>query len=231
MARIKKSQLTKLEIIRVASRRFLENGYSRTTAKAICDELEMSTGNMTFYYPTKEHLLAELVNMLCDFQRRMMEEEANEGVSSVMAICLELAAMATMCEDDEIARDFYINSYQSRLCLDKIRRNDAARAEEIFSKHCEGWTEDQFRAAENLVSGIEYATLMSFGQEISLEIRISAAIHGILAIYGVPRELRILKIQKVLAMDYRSLGKRVLCEFKAYVERINEQAFYDLLKR
>lgn len=231
MARIKKSQLTRLEIIRVASRRFLENGYSHTTAKAICDELEMSTGNMTFYYSTKEHLLAELVNMLCDFQRRMMEEEANEGFSSVMAVCLELAAMATMCEDDEIARDFYINSYQSPLCLEMIRKNDAQRAKDIFSQHCEGWTDEQFQAAENLVSGIEYATLMSFGQELPLEIRISAAIHGILAIYGVPRELRRQKIQKVLAMDYRSLGKRVLSEFKAYVERINEQAFYDLLIR
>jgi len=231
MARIKKSQLTKLEIIRVASRRFLENGYSHTTAKAICDELEMSTGNMTFYYPTKEHLLAELVDMLCDFQRRMMEEEANEGFSSVMAICLELAAMATMCQDDAIARDFYINAYQSPLCLEMIRKNDALRSREIFAQYCAGWTDEHFLAAENLVSGIEYATLMSYSQELALEIRLAAAVQGILGIYGVPEQLRKQKLDKLFAMDYRSLGKRVLSEFKAYVERINEQAFYDLLKR
>lgn len=231
MAKVKKSQLTKLEIIRVASRRFLEDGYSHTTAKGICQELDISTGNMTFYYPTKEHLLSELVDMLCDFQRRLMEEEANEGYSSVMALCLELAAMATMCEDDEIARDFYINSYQSPLCLDKVRKNDAQRAKQIFGPYCPDWTDRDFQEAENLVSGIEYATFMSYGQELPLENRIAAAVRAILTIYGVPEQLRQQKLQKLFAMDYHSLGKRVLEEFKAYVERINEQAFYDLLKR
>lgn len=59
----------------------------------ICDELDMSPGNITFYFPTKEHLLAVLVDMMCDFQWRLMEHEANEGYSSVMALCLELTVI------------------------------------------------------------------------------------------------------------------------------------------
>ena len=37
-------------------------------------------------------------------------------------------------------------------------------------------------------------------------------------------------LDKVLVMNYRRIGKRVLKEFKEYVENATEQAFYDLLK-
>ena len=64
MARINKRALTKLEIVQVASRQFLEKGYSATTVSAISKELGISPGNLTFHFPTKEHLLAELVDLV-----------------------------------------------------------------------------------------------------------------------------------------------------------------------
>ena len=93
MARIDKGALTRIEIIGEATKQFLENGYSNTTVSSIAKALEMSPGNLTFHYPTKEHLLTELADMLCKFQWEMMEREANEGVSSIMAVCLELTTM------------------------------------------------------------------------------------------------------------------------------------------
>ncbi len=231
MARINKSALTRLEIIQVASRLFLTQGYSKTTAKAVCRELDMSTGNLTFYYPTKEHLLAELVGMMCDFQWRLMEEEANEGYSSVMAVCLELAAMAAGCEKYEVAKDFYISAYTSPLSLELMRKNDEERAREVFSEYRPDWTDEQFAEAEILVSGIEYAILMTTPASPPLETRLASAIDAILGIYGIPGEMRKTKIERVLAMDYRSLARRVLNEFKQYVEDANEHAFLKLLKR
>ncbi len=230
MARIDKRALTRLEIIQVASKHFLENGYSNTTIKAICEELDMSPGNVTFYFPTKGHLLAELLHMLCKFQEEMMEREANEGLSSIMAICLEMTAMATMCEDDEIAKDFYLSAYRDSRCLDLIRKNDAERAKKVFRDYTSAWTDEQFAEAEIIVSGIEYATLMTAGDPVSLEGRISCALNNILSIFGVPEEIRQVKIEKVFAMDYRKIGTRVLKEFKKYVEETNEQAFMALLK-
>ena len=54
MAR-RKSNLTRLEIVQVAMKMFLEKGFTNTSAKAISNELNISTGNLTFYFPT--HLL------------------------------------------------------------------------------------------------------------------------------------------------------------------------------
>ena len=86
---------TRKEIIQVATQKFLELGYSNTSAKTISEEVGISTGNLTFHYPTKEHLLAKLTEMLCDFQWKMMDVVADEGETSLFAVCIELAAMAS----------------------------------------------------------------------------------------------------------------------------------------
>ena len=231
MARIRKSALTKLEIVQESSRQFLEKGYSQASIACISKALEMSPGNLTFYYPTKEHLLAELVDLLCSFQWKRMEEEANEGFSSIMAICLELTSMASASEDDPVIREFFLSAYTSPMCLDIIRRNDMARAKKVFWNYCPDWTDEQFAEAEILCSGIEYATLMEAGVPVSLERRISGALHSILGLYGISAEVRQEKIDKVFTMDHRTLGTQVLQEFKDYVQQANEQAFLDLLKR
>lgn len=229
MARIDKAKLTKLEIIQVATRKFLEQGYSGTSIKAIADELRMSTGNLTFYFPTKEHLLTVLVEMLCKFQRRMMEHEADEGYSSLMAICLEMTAMAAMCEENEIIKDFYLSAYSSAMALEIIRQNDAERAKQVFAETCADWTDQQFTEAETLVSGIEYATLMTTESSVPLEMRIAGALDNIMRIYGIPEETRRMKIGRVLAMDYQRIGRRIFLEFSTFVEETNEQAFESLL--
>lgn len=231
MARIDKGALTKLEIITEATKQFLEKGYTNTSANAVAKALDMSQGNLTFHYPTKEHLLAILVDMLCDFQWKRMEQEANDGISSVLAICLELTAMASACESDETIKDFFLSAYSSPLSLDIIRKNDAKRAKEVFGSYRPDWTDEQFAEAEILVSGIEYATLMTAGDPVPLKTRIAGALNNILGIYGVPEETRQIKLQKVFAMDYITLGKRVLDEFKQYVTDANDDAFQALIKR
>ena len=231
MARIDKGALTKLEIITEATKQFLEKGYTNTSANAVAKALDMSQGYLTFHYPTKEHLLAILVDKLCDFQWKRMEQEANDGISSVLAICLELTAMASACESDETIKDFFLSAYSSPLSLDIIRKNDAKRAKEVFGSYRPDWTDEQFAEAEILVSGIEYATLMTAGDPVPLETRIAGALNNILGIYGVPEETRQIKLQKVFAMDYITLGKRVLDEFKQYVTDANDEAFQALIKR
>ena len=231
MARIDKGSLTRLEIVSEASTQFLEKGYSKTTVSSISKALEMSSGNLTFHYPTKEHLLAELVDALCTFHWKQMEKEANDTVSSILAICLELTAMAGACEDDPVIKDFLLSAYSSPLCLRVIRRNDARRSKEVFKDYCPDWSDEQFAMAEVLVSGIEFATLMTAGDPIPLETRISSAIETILGIYCIPDDVCSSKLEKVFAMDYRNIGKKAFVDFRKFVEKSNDKAFHDLLKR
>lgn len=228
MKKISKGEYRKTEIMRLAVKKFLETGYSQTRISSISKQLKISPGNLTFYYPAKEDLLAELVELLCDFQQEMFEREVNEGYSSIMAICLELAAMASMCEDDEIIKDFYISTYCSPKCLEIIRKYDTARAKSVFEATCQKWTHEDYKEAEILVSGIEYSTLLNSNTDVSLETRITGALNTILSIYNVPEELRKTKIDKVLAMDYHKIGHRMLNEFKDYVDHASFQLLKNL---
>ena len=223
MARKKVNNAIKMAMVRVANRMFLERGFSNTSVKAIAQELGISTGHITFYYPTKEHLLAILVEKLCDFQWQMMNQTVDEGKTSLMAICLELVAMAAICEENEIAKDFYLSSYTNPMCLEIIRKSDTRRAKEVFGEYCTGWNEEDFAEAETLVSGIEYATLMTTPASASLEVRIAGALNQIMTLYNVPEDVRKMKIDKVLAMDYGNIGRRIFTEFTEYIDSENSQ--------
>ena len=212
---------TKNKILRVSTTMFLEVGYSKTSPQMIAKELKVSTGNLTYYYPTKEHLLAVLTDLLCKYQWKLIKNEADDGMSSLLALCFELMTMAAACEESEVAKDFFVSTYQSPKCLEIIHNNDTARAKEVFAEYCPDWTDEQFREAEILVAGIEHATLNAIDKTVPLETRISGALNTIMTIYNVPEEIRRIKIEKVLAMDYRSIGKRIFNEFKEYVEKAN----------
>ena len=231
MIRVDRKELTRSEIVRVAANCFLNDGYTKTTVNSMCKKLNMSPGNMTFHFPTKEHMLAELVEMLCKYQWKMMEDEAKDGYSSIMAICLELLTIASACEQDEVAKDFFLSSYRSEMCMEHIRKNDTDRAKEVFREYCPDWTDAYFSEAETLVSGIEYAVFFTTSDSAPLDVRVAGALRTILSIYNVPKEIRDEKIKKVLSMNYQKLGLDTLTKFREYVDQTTEQALFDLLKR
>lgn len=219
MAVFRKSKLTKLEIIKTATSMFLEVGYSKTSPQMIAKELGISTGNLTYYYPTKEHLLEVLVEMLCDFQIKLLEYEAKEGMDSTMSVCIELMTVAAACEESEVAKDFFVSTFQSQKCLDYICKSHIARSKRVFSEQCKDWTDEQFAEAEILILGIDYAAIISTNSPLAFDVRIGGALNQILSIYNVPEEKRKKIIKKVLAMDCSGTGKMVLSEFISYVEK------------
>lgn len=214
---------TRLQIIQLAAKLYIENGYSKTTNKEIANLLDISPGNITFYFPTKDHLLSVLVDELCDFQGLLMEQVAQEGKSSLLAYCLELSSMVAACEDCEVTRDFFVSAYSQELTLKKIRENDTQKTKEVFGEFCPDWDEEMWKATENIVSGIEFATLMTREEDIPLSVQIERTLNTIMTIYNVPASLRKIKLEKVLAIDQHALGQRILVEFKEYIERVNEQ--------
>ena len=219
----KKRPNTRLQIIQLAAKLFIDEGYQNTSIAKLAKILDLSPGNITFYFKSKEHMLAVLVDEQIDFQRLMMEQAANEGTSSLLAYCLELAAMASICEEDAAAKEYFTSAYTSSLTLKLIRKSDTEKTKAVFSIYCPDWTQEQWAATENIVSGIEYATIMTKETEIPLPMQIERALNSIMLLYEVPEDLRRSKIQKVLSMDYRALGRKILADFKQYISEVNEQ--------
>ena len=193
---------TKLEILQCSMELFLEKGYTASYVTTIAQKLGISTGNLTFYFPTKEHLLAELVKELCVFQWQTMEKAATDGKSSLLAYLLELATIVSVCDENSVAKDFYLSAYTHSLPLKIIRESDTQKTETVFSEYCKGWSETDFIIAENIVSGIEYSMLVTEDTaEVSLEKRIKSSLDVIMKIYDVPENIRKSLLQSVISMD------------------------------
>ncbi len=224
VARTKGTVTTKYEIIQVASKMFMELGYSNTYPRLVAEELGIKASNIIYYFPTKEHLLLAVVEMLCDFQYKMLEGEAGSGNSSVTAICLETMTVAVACDESEIARDLFINAFQGELCRNYLRHNHVERAKKILAKECAGRTDEQFHEAEILVMGLQYAAIIPTDANVPVKTRIAGALNQILSIYNVDEETRKREIESVLAKDCRGISKRVLSEFTDYIETTSHQA-------
>ncbi len=214
-----KMQRTKYEILQCATKFFLEKGYTDTYVSVIARMLHISTGNLTFWFPTKEHILAELVKELCAFQAQTEEQEAEGEYSSIRAYLFELVMHASNCAESPNVKDFMISAYTRPMALEIIRANDTERAKKAFGEFCPEWTETQFIQAENVASGIEYAMLMTENAEkLSFEQRVTSSLDAIMKIYEVPERIRQSIIADVMAGDYQSKGKHVFEMFCNYVE-------------
>lgn len=229
MGRNRKPTPTKAVIIKAASELFFEKGFSKTTSTEVCKKADISTGNLTFYFPTKEHILAVLVKMMIDFQWKEMEAQTDEGKSSLLAYCLELSTLAAIGDEFPEMQDFITAAYAHPMTLDLIRANDTEKIKRVFDKYTENWSNEKYIAVEAIISGIEYATVMRTAHSASLEQSIEGALDTVMSLFGVPIELRRAKLARVLAMDYRAIGKKVYAEFKEYVTETNEQALEDVL--
>lgn len=225
----KRVKTTKYEIIQVASEFFLSVGYSATSPKMIASELDISTGNITYYFPTKEHLLLEIVEMLCDFQWELIKKQTGNDTESVTSICLEMMTVVSACAGDEIARDFFTAVFQSELCRNYLRKNHEERAKKIFAKECVHWTDEQFSEAELLVMGLQYTSVVATDANVFVERKASRALDQILSIYNVDKEVRKAEIEKALSSSYRDSGKPILRQFIKYVEDTNRQTLENML--
>ena len=231
MARTKQPSLLRAKIVKAASDLFFENGFSKTTSSELCAKVGIGTGNLTFYFPTKEHILAVLVQMMIDYQWKEMENAADEGKSSLLAYCLELSTLVAIADEFPEMNDFFAAAYYHPTTLELIRANDVEKVKQVFSEHPQGWDDDKYTENEAIISGIEYATIMKTEHSVSVEHRIEGALNTIMMLFDIPEETRKIKVAKVLAMDYRAIGRKVYENFKRYVTETNERALDEVLKR
>ena len=220
-----KNRPTRELIMQTGTRMFLEQGYTNTHCSHITKALGISPGNLTFYFSTKEHLLAELIQLLCDHQWQVMEAFNDDGKSPLYSYCMELVVMAEHCRENPNSKDFYLSAYTLPIPLEIIRRNDTQKAKRVFGEFCPEFSDQDFTYLENLVSGIEYATLSTdLSDEKTFVGMLSHALDSIMRIYRVPDDIRHGKIQKVLAGNYRQVAQNIMKDFTTYVDAITEAA-------
>ena len=224
-----KNTKTKYDIIRVASEYFLEKGYSVTSPQMVARELKISPGNVTYYFPTKEHALLCIVEMLLDYHWRIFTKEIDNGLDSLSAACLEFVTTVASCQQNSIVKDLFISICESEMCRVCVRNHRIERSRRIVKELGAVWNEEQMALAEIMIRGVFYSMITTDDSVVMLETRVVGALRLIFSIYNVDEESGNRIITNILQTDYRKLGKRVMDGFINFVKVTNEKTMEDFL--
>jgi AcrR family transcriptional regulator len=110
-SRSPRSEATKTRIVESALRLFQENGYDRTTMRAIAKEAGVSVGNAYYYFNSKEHLVQGFYDRIAELhgQRSQAvlstEQDFAARLRGVMLGWLEVAAPY-----HQFGKQFFVNA-------------------------------------------------------------------------------------------------------------------------
>lgn len=216
--------------MQVAIRMFLEKGFTSTSAKAISNELNISTGNLTFYYPTKEHILLELTKDITQFHTKSIDKILKNEKNDLYSYCWEVTAQIVLCEENEQAKDIYLAIYSHPLTLQYVKDWTAEKNQKILGERLSDWTLERFRRVENVTCCIERSALTEACTDAyTLEDKIRLILTCLLKIYDISFEERETVIKKILETDYHKMGHDLLKQLTRYVENQNKQALSEAI--
>lgn len=222
---------TKLEIIQLGTRMFLEDGYSNTSIHKICKQLGISLGNFTFHFPTKEHLLLQLTKDLTTFHMNAIISARQEGSTPLFSFCREITAQIALCADYENVRDMYLAVYTCPMTVAFVKDWTAEKNRTILSERFPEWTFDDFRLLENVTNSIERGAIAEpCTEKYPLEEKIRLTLDSIMRLYEVSPGERRAVIDAILKTDYHKAADDIITDFVKYEERINRQALDDVMK-
>ena len=205
---------TEINIIRSATKLFLENGYTKTTFKMIEADSGVKIGNITYYFHSKEELFKVLVEELIEFHIAVIDEAYEENQDCVFAFALEIAAQIALCENDRKAWDLYYWAYNLPHTYEQIMNWAKEKNYNLFKERLPEWDETTFREKEMVASGIEFAALKTLcDRSFTLDKKISLVLDSMMMLYEVPKEKRKEVVEKILEMDYEKIGENLFGNF------------------
>lgn len=232
MAAKRREQVTREQLIRDAIKVFFELGYSGASLRRLSRELDVSGGTLTHQFPTKDHLLLELVKGMTVFQWQMTTDMENAGTAPLLAYALEIAIQTAMCEENAAAKELYIAAYTSPLCVAHIKEWAHKKAHQLFRDWHPGWTLRDYRWVENATTAVELSALTEpCTQEYTLAEKIRVTVDCLLKIYEIPETDRRATIETILAMDYSTLGRETMEQFIQQINAANDRAVEEVLEK
>jgi AcrR family transcriptional regulator len=111
----KKSALSSAQIVAAATRVIARQGYARTSLNDIAREAGMSKGAVHYHFPSKEALVAKVLETACDAvaerTRRAWERGGDDPFEALRASARELwAARATRSDEVAVVADLLAQS-------------------------------------------------------------------------------------------------------------------------
>jgi len=205
---------TEKRILQSAIRLFLENGYSKTTLKAISDDCGEHLGTITHHFRVKEDMLYYLIQALTEFHGGIIDNCLENTKDILFSYSTEIAIQIALCETDRTAWDLYYSAYSQFKTFEFIKNWAAKEHSVLFAQRLPKWRESDFAEKEHIASGIELAVFYApCDRYFTLERKISLTLDSMMLLYDVTEEERKQTIEKILKLDCVKLGQEMFSKF------------------
>ncbi len=209
---------SEIQILKGATKLFLEKGFSKTTHRQIAEETGVALGTITYHYKAKEDMLKELMEELMDFHLDIIDDFQSKMHDELFCYALEIAVQIALCENDSKAWDLYYSAYSHPATFDYIKDWAAKKSYHMLKDRLPDLSEDDFRNIENITSGIELAAFTTpLNRYFSLDDKIRLFLDSIMKIYDISKNERDEIITGILAMDYRKIASDMFNKFASRI--------------
>lgn len=215
----RENNATQQAIIDVAMKKFLIYGFRKTSAKMICNELGISPGNLTFWYPTKADILLEFAKRIMSYHTKFILYNKDNGKDDLFTYCIEIIVQIALCEERENIRDIYYSMYSEPLTLSYLKDWTAEKNLNVLGSYLPEWDLKRFRRAANVTCCIERSALAEpCTDEYTLEDKIWLTLTCLLKIYDFGKEEREKVISEILETDYHKIKNEMLKQLDRFLE-------------
>lgn len=205
---------TEIQIVRAATKLFLEKGFSATTQRMIAEESGIGLGTLTYHFRTKEDLLRLLMEELMDFHSDVIEESIARTDNKLLSYAVEITVQIALCENDKKAWDLYYSAYSHPHTFSVIKEWASRKTYNLLGEMLPQLNESDFRNIENVTSGIELAAFTTpCDRYFTLEDKITLIIDSMMKMYDIPKEKRTQTVDKIKQFDYEAVSKKLFEKF------------------
>ena len=215
----RENNATQQAIIDSAVRNFLINGFRHTSVKMICEELGISPGNLTFWFPTKADILLEFTKKIMGYHTKFIEYNKSKKKENLYIYCLEIVVQIALCEERENIRDIYYSMYSEPLTMAYLKDWTAEKNLNILGPYLPDWDLKRFRRAANVTCCIERSALAEpCTEDYTLEDKIRLTLTCLLKIYDFGKAEREKVISEILATDYQKIKNEMLKQLDEFLK-------------
>ncbi len=212
------------QIIRSATKLFLQNGFSKTTLKMISEDCGMLQGRMSYHFHTKEDMLYMLIQELMDYHSDIIEETHEKTDDALLSYAMEISIQIALCEVDEKVWDLYYNAYTLPGIYSFIKVWAAKKNYRLLKAYLPEWSEEDFRRVENIASGMELSALTTpCDADYTLEKKITLVLDSLMRLYDIEEPKRREVIEKILELDCSRIGREMFERFEKRLDNSIEK--------
>ncbi len=188
--RRKEDEVSKETILKVAMRRFLENGYSSTTVRDIANDVGVVQSAIIARFGSKVGILAEGVSDMINMEFRIAEELINGLTDDILLLfAVERVFQLYMAEMNENVRELYHVYYSTPEVSAILYDIVTTRLMHIFAGHLPKLKKKDFYVLELASSGvIQNFMKVPCSEEMTMEMKVKACLDATARIYEIPKK-------------------------------------------